>query len=330
MSIKDEVLQNNSRQVITYSFTPMDDILLQKHGQKWEDYRKRWGGTQDIRKVSDIPLYLLLELNSFCNLRCKMCKHAEDDWHAERHSMPMHVFDKIIEECSTLGIPSINIGTGTECTLHPKFQDIILRVKDSGAIDKFFLTNGSTLSNKMIDGIFEGEYERIEISVDAATKETYEKIRKNGNYEKLEKMILKLISDKKKRNLKLPLIRLSFCVQEDNIDEIDSFYKKWEGKVDLIEYQKVSLPYVFTGGEEPLIKKCMQPFNRMTINYNGDIFACCGILYQDRYCLGNIADTTIYEAWHGERMKELRNSFRNGELMQHCRECLLSIYGRKS
>lgn len=331
MSIKDEVLNENNRQVITYGFTPIDDILMLRHGKKWKNYRERWIDSQGMKKISDIPLYLLLELNSFCNLKCKMCKHAEDNRDIKHESMSIEIFDKIIEECHSLEIPSINIGTGTECTLHPKFNDIMVKVKESGAIDKFFLTNGTTLSEKMIEKIFKGEYERVEISVDAATKETYEKIRIQGNYKKLEKMIIRLIDEKKIRGTELPIIRLSFCVQDDNMNEIDMFYEKWKNKVDLIEYQKVS-SYVSIDSvkKEPRIKKCSQPFNRMTINYKGDMFACCSILYQDKFCLGNIRDLSIYEAWHSEKMKKLRNSFKNGQLMQHCKECLISIYGEEN
>lgn len=327
MSIKEEVLNYSNRQVITYGFTPMDDILTARHGEAWKQYRKRWKNSENINEICDIPLYLLLELNSFCNLRCKMCKHAADNKDMKRESMSMDIFDKIIKECSDMSIPSINIGTGTECTLHPKFDEIVVKVKNSGAIDKFFLTNGTTLSDKMINKIFEGEYERVEISVDAARQETYEKIRINGNFVKLEKMIIKLIDEKKRRGVNLPIIRLSFCVQKDNIDEIDMFYEKWENKVDLIEYQKVSSYSPTDGIIEPKIKKCLQPFNRMTINYRGDIFACCSILYQDRFCLGNIKDMSIYEAWHSEKMNELRNSFKNRNLIQHCKECLVSVYG---
>lgn len=327
MSIKDEILSDNSRQVMAYKFTSVDDILISHYGNAWREYRKRWNATQNINEISDIPLYLLLELNSFCNLRCKMCKHATDYSNIKHESMPMEMFEKIMKECKELKIPSINIGTGTECTLHPQFDKIINKVKESGAIDKFFLTNGTTLSNNMIDKIFEGEYERVEISVDAATRETYAKIRVNGNYEKLEKMINRLIEEKKSRGLDLPIIRLSFCVQSDNIHEIDMFYEKWRNKVDLIEFQKVASYTQINKNMKPKIMKCTQPFNRLTVNYRGDIFACCSILYQDRFCLGNISDISLYEAWHSEKMKRLRNSFKNEALLQHCKKCLISIYG---
>ena len=78
-----------------------------------------------------------------------MCKHAEDDCNEPKYSMPLEYMEKIVSECKELEIPSINIGSGTECTLHPQFKEIALKIKDSGAIDKFFLTNGTTLTDDM-------------------------------------------------------------------------------------------------------------------------------------------------------------------------------------
>lgn len=326
MSIAEEVL-NSKSQIKSYFFSNIDVIMKEKHGTQWEIYRKIWQETNDIsREVNDYPLYILTELNSFCNLRCKMCKHAEDSSKIERKSMPLEMFESIIKQCSELGVPSINIGTGTECTLHPNIDRIISDVKKTGAIDKFFLTNGSTLNDKLINQIFEGEFERVEISVDAATIQTYQKIRINGNYQKLEENIDRLIEEKKRRNVKLPIIRLSFCVQDDNVEEIDMFYEKWANRVDVIEYQKM----VTTSADiqnKYSCHRCSNPFNRLTIDYNGNIYPCCSILYQSEYCLGNIYNISLYDAWHGEKIEKIRQSFRTGKLLEHCNKCLLSVYG---
>lgn len=328
MSIKDEVLLNENKQITSYIFTNIDEIMNERKGDVWNAYRKAWNATSNISKVSSIPLYILLELNSFCNLKCKMCKHALDS-DVEKKSMDIRLFNKIIEECIQLGVPSINIGTATECTLHPNFKDICYKLGTSNIIDKFFLTNGSTLSDEMIDYIFIGGFERVEISVDAATEKTYSKIRCGGNFTRLEQNIERLLEKKKNYGLKLPIIRLSFCVQKDNIEEIDAFYEKWKDKVDIIEYQKVSKRYV--GNLEsatPKIKCCTQPFNRMTIDYDGNIYPCCSILFQNEYCIGNINNMTLLEAWESNRMRRIREGMGNNEkLLEHCKHCLLSIYG---
>ncbi|MDD7333712.1 MAG: radical SAM protein [Lachnospiraceae bacterium] len=326
MSITKEVLDSET-QITSYQFTDIDAIMNEKWGGQWSEYREKWAASNDIQnEVSDFPLYILTELNSFCNLHCTMCKHAEDSSEMERKSMPIEMYEEIIKQCKEMGVPSINIGTGTECTLHPQIDRIMTDVKKSGAIDKFFLTNGSTLNARLIDLIFGGEFERVEISVDAATAETYEQIRRNGKYQRLEDNINQLIEKKRLRKSKLPIIRLSFCVQKDNIEEIDAFYDKWQNKVDVIEYQKMVSTAVDIQNQCSK-RRCANPFNRLTIDYEGNIYPCCSILYQTEYCLGNIRDISLYDAWHGKKIESLRESFKRGKLFEHCNRCLLSIYG---
>lgn len=316
-----------SGQIKSFSFSNMDEIMRERWGDQWDRYRENWRKVQlDFENVPQMPLYVLTELNSFCNLRCKMCKHAQDGAEIERKSMPVELFRRIVGELKEYEVPAINIGYGTECSLHPNFDAIISEVKESGCIDKFFLTNGTTLTEKVVNQIFDAGFERVEISVDAATNETYKKIRKNGDYEKLEKSIWNLINEKKRRNSKLPMVRLSFCVQDDNKDEIDLFYEKWKDFVDIIEYQKMET-VIEKNPPKVSLRKCADPFNRVCIDYKGDIYPCCSILYQKEYCIGNLNEVSIFEAFNGERMKRLRESFKNGHLLPHCNRCLTSIYG---
>lgn len=329
--IQNEVL-SSPQQIKSYAFTDVDEVMICKHGNKWSDYRRKWSESSNLNAtVNEYPLYVLTELNSFCNLRCLMCKHSEDNLNMERKSMPIEMFHKVIEQCNEMSIPSINIGTGTECTLHPDIEKIMQIMSQSNAIDKFFLTNGTTLNQKMINNIFETGFERVEISVDASSSETYEKIRRNGKYQKLENSINMLINEKQKRKTRLPIIRLSFCVQSGNVNEIDEFYEKWKDRVDIIEFQKmVTLGRQSVGNKnEQYISKmtCVHPCNRLTVDYDGNIYPCCSILYQSEYCLGNINDMMLYEAWHGKKIMKLRESFKTGKLFKHCNNCLLSIYG---
>lgn len=324
MGIKEEVLESNTF-ITSYEFTDINRVMVEKWGELWTNYRKAWADTANYNNVSEVPLYVLLELNSFCNYKCKMCKHGEDA-NIERKSMPVAMVRKIVEECKEMKVPSINIGTGTECTLHPQFKEIALMIKESGAIDKFFLTNGSTLTDANIQLIFDGEYERVEVSLDAASVTTYDKIRRNGNLSHVESGIEKLLIERQQRRVRLPYIRLSFCVQEDNENEIEQFYRKWENKVDCIEYQKMVKNEVVLEGE-PRIQRCNQPFNRLTIDFEGNIYACCSIIFQKYNCIGNIKDMTLQEAWNGEKAKSVRNGFIKGKPVGYCKRCLCNMYG---
>lgn len=80
-------------------------------------------------------------------------------------------------------------------------------------------TNGLLLTEEMWNKLshIHDLIQTIEISVDAATKETYEKIRRGGKWETLIKN-LEFIS-----TLKLNDVRLSFVVQDSNYMEMNDF-----------------------------------------------------------------------------------------------------------
>ena len=128
--------------------------------------------------------------------------------------------------------------------LENQFKDTVTRVDLSGSGDPFFSktlrewletvstekfpklnyihlhTNGLLWTPKMWEKIKNAVpfIKSAEISIDAATKETYEKIRRGGKWETLQEN-LKFID-----TLGLNYITLSFVVQEGNYTEIEAFY----------------------------------------------------------------------------------------------------------
>jgi len=86
-------------------------------------------------------------------------------------------------------------------------------------------TNGLLLTDKIWNDLshIHDLIKTIEISVDAATKETYEKVRRGGKWETIIER-LKFIS-----TLKLNDKRVSFVVQDTNYKEIGDFYNLISG-----------------------------------------------------------------------------------------------------
>ena len=99
-------------------------------------------------------------------------------------------------------------------------------------MDVGFYSNASLLNEELSKGIINARLDSITISFDGATKETYEKIRKNLKFEVTKKNVLGLINTKKKLNKKNPKVNLVLVELEENKREIKQFYKYWKGKVD--------------------------------------------------------------------------------------------------
>ena len=64
-------------------------------------------------------------------------------------------------------------------------------------------------------------------SIDAATEETYKKIRKGGNFTLMQKNITRFIEEKAKRNQTPPFMVFQFIVMDENVNEATRFYRFW-------------------------------------------------------------------------------------------------------
>ena len=79
---------------------------------------------------------------------------------------------------------------------------------------------------------------RIQISIDATTQETYDKVRPGGNYDKIIKNVHNFIKLREKLKNNLPLVRVNFVKTELNHRELNDFINLWKDKVDMIGIQE--------------------------------------------------------------------------------------------
>lgn len=295
--------------------------LSELHGAKFVEYRKLWDLSEKGALVPEKPLHFFAEYTSYCNLKCKMCYHSVDSREKVVSNVPLDTINEIARQCKELEIPSIEIGSGGECTLHPNIKELLGILKTANAMDYIFITNGTLLNEDLINLILDLQIERFQISVDASTPETYKKIR-GGDYNRLENNINKFIELKKKRNSKLPILRLSFVKQEDNIHEMNDFLNIWKNKADIIDFQDYIDHKNIDNLQNIEVRNfvCPHPFHSIGILHNGDLVPCC-TFFAKHLVLGNIKDMTIEEAWNSDKIKDLRNSFLNGKINKVCKNC---------
>ena len=73
---------------------------------------------------------------------------------------------------------------------------------------------------------------RLQISIDAFTKNTFDKIRQGGDFSKVVKNTENFIKLRKSLNSELPTVRVNFVRTPVNKDELEKFIKLWEHKLD--------------------------------------------------------------------------------------------------
>lgn len=286
----------------------------------------------NVRKTN-LPFYpdrLYLELTNHCNFECIMCPNGKGLMKRERGFMDFGLAKKIIDEMCP-HVDTVVLHIWGESLLHPNVFDIIKHCKKYN-VKTEMSTNTSLLNENIIDKILESGLDIIYLCVDGITRDTYQKVRKNGDYEKAVKNVEDFVNIKNKKGVKNPSVYLQIIVMKETVDEIENFKKKWsiEG-IDKINVK----PLDTWGGQISEInslevKKRNVPSNRfhcpnlwyhVHIYHNGDM-VCCDRDFDARHSLGNVKDG-VMKVWNGQKMQELRKKHieRNLEDVPSCSNC---------
>ena len=223
------------------------------------------------------------------------------------------------------GVPyAVKLNWRGEPLLHKKLPLFITYAKNKGVVEVLLNTNGHLLDRDTALGLADAGLDWLIISIDGATKYTYESIRQGGDFEALVKNIMNtsLLYQRIGKTGRCPKIRLQICKQPDNEHEIGRWKKFFLPFADELRIGKLFDPQGKRGYKTKIPKTCTQPWQRIVVDWKGNIYPCCSD-YLEKMFLGNINYTTIHEAWHSKEMNDLRESLarfgRHGHLL--CYNC---------
>ena len=129
--------------------------------------------------------------------------------------MKFEDFKKVYDEVRPI---KINVSGLGEPFINPDVFKIISYAKKHGSAVN--CASNFTLVGDKINEIIDSGISQVKVSIDAATPETFLKIRKFDLFDTLVGNIRKLNKIKKERGLSHPDIRFNFALQRDNIDEL--------------------------------------------------------------------------------------------------------------
>ena len=320
---------------------PVDRKLTKIIGPRFAEYRKRWNAANSFELETDFPLFLHIELAQVCNLRCPMCTQGIPELRKKyitKERLGWEAYTKIILEGEEYGCPSTSPQGTEEPLLDPDLERYIRFAADHGYLDIMMNTNATLLTEERSRTMLDAGLTRLRFSLDAATKETYERVRLGGKYDVTHRNIERFLELKRQRGYVLPLTGVSFCKMSVNEHEEELFIKKWEHLVDFVTIQEFIPPD--TEGDYssfyPSRSKlrddmefefhCVQPWQRVLVRSTGDVTPCCAMFSQD-LSLGKVGEHTIHELWNGPKMRELREIHKAGQYARNevCLKCVKSI-----
>lgn len=164
----------------------------------------------------------VIEINNTCNIDCLMCKTSLST--RKKGMMPKELLELSVAKIVELGGRNVELHTIGDPLANPRLGDV-LAVLRSRSVRTGLLTNGLLLG-RYVDVL--AEYVDVcsvlSVSIDGATKQTYERIRAGGNWEQL---LAQLELAREKLVPKGYRLRVAICVSRDNVGEIGQWVERF-------------------------------------------------------------------------------------------------------
>ena len=312
--------------------------FLEEHiGKKYIQYRNKWeqAGVQKIKLK--YPLHLNFEITFGCNLKCDMCLHSihSKDWNYKsvaNRNIDFNKYCEIIDEGIKYGLSSIELNGINEPFLKKDIYKYVEYAKQKEILITSLHTNALLLDETISKNIIDSGLTLIIFSIDAFSKETYKKIRKNNNYKTVIENINIFLKIKKERKSIYPLTKVSFAKNKINHMELNDFLQFWKNKVDDYSVSSFCNPFIGKQKYNEIEEKyrledfdltyCYEPYQRLLIRNNGDVVPCCSF-FGGEMILGNIYQDSILNIWNSDKAKKNRlliNENRNSR-PDACNKC---------
>ena len=309
-----------------------------------------------FRFVNYLPITMDVEPTTGCNFRCTMCQVSSPDFEAK--NMKLETFKKIIDQNKQL--IKIKLQGMGEPFVNKYLFEMINYARKFG-VSCEIISNGSLLNEKNSDNLINEKLAKLTISIDGATKNTFEKIRVNSNFDVVKKNVENFSKKIDKRIIR-PHFSAWSTIQNDNFEEAEGIAElcrdlgfddltyqlfltgwgksEWEEKnnekninfnneevlkkFNYIKKKYSNKKFKIEFFKENILnfnKKCSWPWNSSYLGANGDVVPCCIVADPKVKNMGNINSNSFKEIWNSKDYRELRENIKNNKLNEFCKNC---------
>ena len=170
------------------------------------------------------PNRLELEPTNACNLKCIKCEHTY--WKEKEKKMTFEQFKYIIDQFPNLKAISLTgIGhafQGDDDTFKEEYLKMLRYLKSKQIFVQFF-DPFLHIDEKLARDLIEIGVDVIWMSIDGATKKTYNKLHVNSDFDTVIKNVTNIIKLKKEMRSMFPEIHFHYIVQKYNVEEMPQF-----------------------------------------------------------------------------------------------------------
>jgi radical SAM protein with 4Fe4S-binding SPASM domain len=254
---------------------------------------------------------LIVEPTNTCNLRCAFC-FVTEGMNRPAGFMEFDLFEKIVDDCP--GLEHLCMHNWGEPLLNKDIFKMFDHARRAGVKHIVMNTNGTLLTDRMIDKIVDSPLSVIRFSIDGSAA-TFRRIR-GVELEKIERNILKLRERKEARRPALGM-GVVFTVEEETQGDIDAYVAHWRDIVDHVRLQ----PKLIQG---PRGEICPEPFGKdygkLVVLWDGTVIPCC-VDYNATLPLGNAWKDSVISIWRGAAIERLRRRHEDRDFPDTCANC---------
>ncbi len=270
----------------------------------------------------NFPPVVRIETTNCCNSSCVMCPRQVMT--RPLGVMKRELFEKTVRECAGNNVRVLHLHNFGEPLVDRDFPERVAFAKGLGIRKVKFFTNASLLGDKKINELLDAGVDEIKVSIDGASRETFEAVRVGLKYDEVTGNIMKLVKARNERGRASPAVKINFVVRDANRHEKDLFSRQWKDVVDRIYYDE---EHNWSGdGAGPaageILHACLRVWNTFTVLWDGRAALCC-LDFDGREIFGDLNSQTIGEVWQGPRLRAIRemHSRRDFSSLAICRAC---------
>ena len=302
------------------------------------------------------PSTIMIEVTNHCNLHCITCPREYE----YGNNMDMGFIDlknlKTIVNQAYPYIDSIGLTGLGEPLMYKQLPDALeyIKSKNKGIITSIS-TNASLNNTAQIIEKVKHNLDTVQISIDGIG-EVYNKVRKNGNYEKFIRNVKEILEITKKTNtdvmFNVVIVKENYKQMKDliklanelgvnyinfslfNLASVTDipvsyydFYSSGEFINELIAAEKEAEKYSdleFTSWDyksENSFQKCEYPWTHFYFTWDGFLVPCCAKPFPKELNFGNVFTTPIIETLNSKGFKNFRKMWFENKAPNFCKKC---------
>ncbi len=274
------------------------------------------------------PKFMALESSRLCNLRCTMCvTHSDFIDHSHLEKYPKHFdlekYKWILDQMEPY---HEHVSIAPQFQGEPFMAPHILEMIAYARKKNFtigFTSNATLWTDEIIDFMIDQEVSSLCVSLDGATKDTYERVRIGANFDTVVGNLNRLIERKLERGAILPGLSINMTLMPENRHQQAKMLDDWLGKANVVSINNTCINHVVPEKfHQPERYPCPFLWEGVHILTNGDVIACCRDSDYEEV-MGNSYETPILDIWNGEKYRRFRklHALKQWDQIPICARC---------